>query len=872
MTAEVVNTAPLRSHVRLLGDILGAVIRAHSGDAIFQRIEEIRLSSKEAQESGSWEALDELLASLREDEFLVIARAFSQFLNLANIADQQHTMSADTEQHFSASATLQQTFGQLEKHATRDQVQGAIANLSIDLVLTAHPTEITRRTLIHKHRALRECLASLEQCLSHGQSRAAIQRRMTELVSQIWHTDDFRVNRPTPIDEARWGFAVIENSLWDAVPAFLRRVDQVCSELSLILPGSAWCPIRISSWIGGDRDGNPNVTAKVTEEVLLLAQWQACELFIADLLDLQEELSVTTASAALLTVTDGAREPYRALLKPLLATLRAQQNAIATALRGEALAPEPLRPHALTEPLQLCFDSLFECGLSEIAYGSLQDTLRRAHCFGPHLLRLDIRQESGRHRSAMSAITQALGLGNYAEWSESERARWLSEELQNSRPLIPTGAQFCDADQEVLDTFSVIAKTPPEALGVYVISMASAPSDVLVVQLLLKSTGGRVDMPVVPLFETLADLERASEVIDALLSNPDYRARIAGRLMVMIGYSDSAKDAGMLAAGWAQYRAQESLLETCRARGVALTLFHGRGGTIGRGGAPAHQALLSQPPGSLSQGLRVTEQGEMIRTKLGMRSLAVNTLGQYASAILLANLIPPPDPTPQWRAVMDQLADASCRVYRQWVRDEADFVSYFRQATPEQELADLPLGSRPARRRTEGGIESLRAIPWVFAWMQNRLMLPAWLGAGQALRQLLDDGNGVALSAMNREWPFFRARMSMLEMVFVKSDHTISAHYDQMLVAANLLPLGERLRAQLIEDIETLLFITGNDELLANDAWGQQSIGLRNIYTTPLNLLQAELLRRVRIDKNPDTQRALMVTMAGIAAGMRNTG
>jgi phosphoenolpyruvate carboxylase len=606
--------------------------------------------------------------------------------------------------------------------------------------------------------------------------------------------------------------------------------------------------------------------------VLLLAQWQACELFSQDIAVLYEELSATTATSDLRKRVPGVREPYRALLKPLLTTLRQQRQSLEAALNSGAPVPDPLAPGVLLEPLQACFDSLTACGLTEMARGALRDTLRRVNCFGPYLIQLDIRQESGRHRSVLTAITQMLEIGDYSLWPESKRVKWLQHELSSPRPLIPWEHYLDCDDREVLDTFKVIAATPPAALGAYVISMASTPSDVLAVQLLLKSTGCSEQMPVVPLFETLADLESASSVVNTLLEDPAYLARIDKKLMVMIGYSDSAKDAGMLAAGWAQYQAQEALLKTCAKHRVALTLFHGRGGTIGRGGAPAHQALLSQPPGTLAQGLRVTEQGEMIRTKLGMTSLAVNTLGQYASAILQANLLPPPEPTDGWRALMDQLAAQSCDVYRRWIREDEQFVPFFRQATPERELAALPLGSRPARRTSDGGIESLRAIPWIFAWMQNRLMLPAWLGAGEALKVILHEGGLKMLQEMLEEWPFFRARLSMLEMVFAKSDHTLSAHYDQLLVEPDLAPVGERLRAQLQQDIEILLTILGNTELLAHDSWAQQSIGLRNIYTAPLNLLQAELLRRVRAENRTDSQQALMVTMAGIAAGMRNTG
>ena len=869
---EVVDTAPLRAHVRLLGDILGKIIRDNAGQVLFDRVEQIRLSSKEAQESDTWEMLDQLLASLEESEFLLIARAFSQFLNLANIADQQHTTSVHTESHFSASATLQKTLRVLQTKAKDREIQEAIEALHIDLVLTAHPTEITRRTLIHKHRALSECLNVLDGAALTDMGRQRTQRRIAELIAQIWHTDEFRTERPTPVDEARWSFAVIENSLWHAVPDFLRQVDYVCDLYSLDLPDPDWCPIKISSWIGGDRDGNPNVTSVVTREVLLLAQWQACELFIDDIVLLHEELSASAATVAFKERASGAREPYRAVLKPLLADLRRHQQLLERALNQGAAVPEPLAPSVLLEPLQSCFDSLMASGLIELARGALTDTLRRAYCFGPYLIRLDIRQESGRHASILGAITQMLEMGDYTAWPESQRVAWLQHELSNPRPLIPWDSPFVARDQEVLDTFKTIAATPEEALGVYVISMASSPSDVLAVQLLLKSTGCSERMQVVPLFETLADLGNAASVVDALLDDPAYRARTDKQLMVMIGYSDSAKDAGMLAAGWAQYSAQETLLHTCARHDVRLTLFHGRGGTIGRGGAPAHQALLSQPPGSLAQGLRVTEQGEMIRTKLGMTSLAVNTLGQYASAILQANLMPPPEPTAEWRALMDSLASISCDIYRRWVRDDSQFVAFFRQATPEQELANLPLGSRPARRQTGGGIESLRAIPWIFAWMQNRLMLPAWLGAGEALQMALDEGQHDLLREMLQAWPFFQARLSMLEMVFAKSDHSISAHYDALLVDAELAPVGERLRGQLQRDIATLLSIMDSPGLLDHDSWAQQSIGLRNIYTAPLNLLQAELLRRARRDANPLIKQALMVTMAGIAAGMRNTG
>jgi len=361
-------------------------------------------------------------------------------------------------------------------------------------------------------------------------------------------------------------------------------------------------------------------------------------------------------------------------------------------------------------------------------------------------------------------------------------------------------------------------------------------------------------------------------VMDALLSDNWYRGRTGGHQMVMIGYSDSAKDAGVMAAAWAQYQAQEALLEVCTRHGVELTLFHGRGGTIGRGGAPAAAALMSQPPGSLRKGLRVTEQGEMIRTKLGWTSQAVKTLALYTSAIFRANLLTPPAPEEEWRGVMDRLAQVSCDAYRAVVREQPDFVPYFRHATPEQELARLPLGSRPARRAGGGGIESLRAIPWIFAWSQNRLMLPAWLGAGAALRAEVEQQGAEQLRAMAAEWPFFQTRLSMLEMVYAKADADISAHYDARLVPDEWQALGEDLRAQLAEDTRAVLELLGQPDLLSGQDWLRESVHLRNIYTDPLNFLQAELLSRDRKAPEEHVEQAIMVTIAGIAAGMRNTG
>jgi len=574
---------------------------------------------------------------------------------------------------------------------------------------------------------------------------------------------------------------------------------------------------------------------------------------------------------------DEVQEPYRELMKKLRTQLTETQVYLAAKIKGErATRPDNLlvKNEQLWEPLYACYQSLKACGMGIIANGQLLDTLRRVHCFGVPLVRMDVRQESTRHSEALAELTRYLGLGDYESWSEADKQAFLVRELNSKRPLVPRQWEPSAETKEVFDTCRVIAEAPQGSIAAYVISMARTPSDVLAVHLLLKEAGCPYALPVAPLFETLDDLNNAEDVMTQLLSIDWYRGFIQGKQMVMIGYSDSAKDAGVMAASWAQYRAQEALVNVCEKAGVALTLFHGRGGSIGRGGAPAHAALLSQPPGSLKGGLRVTEQGEMIRFKLGLPQVTISSLSLYTNAILEANLLPPPAPKQEWRDLMDELSDVSCDMYRGYVRENKDFVPYFRSATPELELGKLPLGSRPAKRKPNGGVESLRAIPWIFAWTQNRLMLPAWLGAGAALQAAVDEGKQSTLETMCRDWPFFSTRIGMLEMVFAKSDLWLAEYYDQRLVDEKLWPLGKQLRDQLSKDIKVVLTIANDDHLMEDLPWIAESIALRNVYTDPLNVLQAELLHRSRSLPEPDAnvEQALMVTIAGVAAGMRNTG
>jgi phosphoenolpyruvate carboxylase len=872
--------AALRANVGLLGTQLGDTVRNQLGPAVLERIEQIRQLAKQARQGTAAEhqQLKQILAGLTDDEILPVARAFAQFLNLANLAEQHHTISKAGRSAIEKPEPLAELLTLLQQQQVDvAKTRQAVADLSIELVLTAHPTEVTRRTLIYKLTQIADCLAELEQDLTPVQ-RGKVELRLSDLITQAWNTNEIREQRPTPVDEAKSGFAVIETSLWYAIPEFLRELDTALQPVlghGLALDAA---PIKFSSWMGGDRDGNPFVTARVTRQVLLLSRWKAADLFNRDLEVLSHELSMGPANAALQAAANGASEPYREVIKQLKNKLSYTQEWLSEALKHDRLQrPDDLLWYnrQLLEPLLLCYHSLLDCKMAVIANGLLLDTIRRAYAFGLTLLKLDVRQESGRHAQVFSEFTRYLGLGDYGQWDEGARQAFLLNELNSKRPLFPKNWQPSAEVQEVLDTCDIIARHGAEALSTYVISMAGQPSDVLAVQLLLKDAGITFPMRVAPLFETLADLTNAPNCISKLLAIDWYRGYIQGKQEVMIGYSDSAKDAGAIAAGWAQYSAQEALVAICQQAKVQLTLFHGRGGTIGRGGGPAHAAILSQPPGSLAGGLRVTEQGEMIRFKFGLNELAQRSLALYASAVLEGVLLPPPVPQTEWRELMQQLATESCEAYRAIVRHHPDFVRYFRAATPELELGQLPLGSRPPKRNPNGGVESLRAIPWIFAWSQNRLMLPAWLGAGAALASAVAQGRSGMIHQMRAQWPFFATRLSMLEMVYLKADAEIAAYYDEKLVPAELSHLGVTLRNQLAADSKLLLQLIDAEDFMAKESWIRESIVLRNTYVDPLHILQVELLNRVRHAPetvNDNIKRALMVTIAGIAAGMRNSG
>ena len=877
---------PLRDDVRLLGELLGDTLRAHAGEELFARVEEVRALAKRAHagDAVAFESLADRLADMPIGAAVPIARAFSHFLTLANIAEQHHRVRrrrdyARDRVHAPQPGSCAEAFARWRRGGlASDRLAEAVRTLQIELVLTAHPTEVVRRTLLQTHRRIADALAEQDRLdLTPEEADEAINALRREIAT-IWQTDEVRAHAVSPLDEVRGALAVFEQTLWEALPRFVRQIGRALGEP---LPLDA-APLRFGSWIGGDRDGNPNVTPEITRRATWMARWVAADLYAREIEGLRAELSMASASDELRAVVGDSAEPYRALLRGVSANLlatrqlaaeRIEQDGALDADGGKVL----LHVVDLAEPLLLCHRSLVATGNALIAGGRLTDILRRIAAFGLTLAPLDLRQEAARHADAVAWIARAWHLGSYEDASEEERVAMLTRELtEGTRTFadLPSGDRGpTDTVRDVLDTFRTAAALPPESLGAYVITMASRVSDVLAVEWLQKLASNRHPQRVVPLFETAADLQASGPVLDALFSLPWYRTRIAGHQEVMIGYSDSAKDAGRFSAAWALYCAQEQIVATCARHSVHLTLFHGRGGSVGRGGGPTHLAIRSQPPGSIDGRLRVTEQGEMIQAKFGLPDIAVRTLEVYTTATLEATLMPGDDPPTAWRTAMERLSEESRTSYRAVVYEHPRFIEYFHAATPEPELRRVRIGSRPARRSSGEGVEGLRAIPWQFAWTQTRLLLASWLGVDDAVEGANAGNERALLKTMYEEWPFFQSTIDLMEMVLAKADGRIAAEYDRRLVPADLQPLGSELRQRLGRATAAVLGVTGHREPADATPVLRRSIDVRNPYVDPINLVQIELLARLRAgDDDPELARAFVVTVNGIAAGMRNTG
>eukprot|EP00804_Cyclotella_cryptica_P020727 CCRYP_003522-RD/>CCRYP_003522-RD protein AED:0.08 eAED:0.08 QI:1038/1/1/1/1/0.88/9/144/747 len=730
--------------------------------------------------------------------------------------------------------------------------------------------------------------------------------------------------KPTVQKEAAGGCAVIESVLWDAVPSYLRKLDAQCRvTLGKKLPVDA-APVKFASWIGGDRDGNPNCTPEVTVEVVTHQRLRAAKLFLSDLNELYSELAISSRFskeleelAASVKQSDDAREKYRRVIghlrKRLVRTIKECEYKLHSlsdsaihfvsaektygALEGWEDVEPIMKSDDLMTPMRIIYDSLVQTGFELVADGLVSDIIRRIAVFGMTLVPLDIREESTKHTLALDAITRYLGMGSYKEWDEEARLNWLQSELNNKRPLfrirdIEQNILRLDPDvKKTLMVFKIASELDPESLGAYVISQGQTASDVLAVMLLQKQFGmtkanGKL-MRVVPLFETLNDLTNSPQQLEKLFSMTSYVGSINGKQEVMVGYSDSAKDAGRLAACWAQYTAQEAMAKVAGKYGIELTFFHGKGGTVGRGGNPAlYRAILSHPPNTINGRFRVTEQGEMIRQNFGTKEISERSLDIYTSALLRESFTKRVEPKQEWRDQMDRISEISCAAYRHTVRDDPRFVPYFRQATPELELGRLNIGSRPSKRNPKGGVESLRAIPWTFAWAQTRMHLSAWLGVGDGLKSENEEDKRI-LREMYEEWPWFREIISLISMLLSKTDFSITKNYDDLLVDPDLMSLGNEVRNKLVETRQAVIDVSGAKDISGPHVQLMRASSIiRNPYVDSINVVQAEILKVLRNmpeDDSPDLtpelkaiksirNDALLLSIKGIAQGMKNSG
>jgi phosphoenolpyruvate carboxylase len=823
--------APLRRDVRLLGTILGEVLAEQEGPALFAAVESVRRASRHARRSGDDGPLREALAELRPDQHGPVLRAFAVWFQLANLAEQHHRLRRRrqyaSEQRL-ARESLGDAFRRLED-AGASELRDRLAHASLELVLTAHPTEATRRTLLLAQVRIGRLLHRLDAPDLPPHDRELAERRLAEEVTLLWQTDEVRHERPLVVDEIRHGLWFFEHSLMDAGERLLRDYRER-------LPGAP-PPFCFGSWIGGDMDGNPEVGAETIEEAIGRARALVTGRHLEDVRRLAQELSVHRSLARVsqeLDVSIAADE--RAL--PDAARALARRNALEPYRRKLSLIAWKLEHDAYARTAELRADlavverSLRANGGGRIADGRLAELDRRVELFGFHLARLDLRLHAAE----------------------------VHEPAERTRAALDAAARLR-------------RRHGAEALDTLIVSGTQSAADVLAALDLCGEP-----LAAVPLFESIDDLGRAAQIVRELLDDARFRRRVeerGGRLEVMVGYSDSGKDGGYLAAQWAIYRAQEALVELAAEAGVELVVFHGRGGSAGRGGGPTHAAILAQPPGCPPGRLKLTEQGETISFKYGLPGLALRNLEAALAATLLAAF---PEhsqrrPQPPERELLDRLSARSLEVYRDLVWRTPGFADVFRAFTPVDELSLLALGSRPARRpRGEAGIEGLRAIPWVFAWTQNRALLPSWYGCGSALAAETEAGGAGALRELYRGLPFFRSLVDNLEMTLAKSSMDIAGAY-LALVPAELDPDGffERIAGEHARTVAAVLAILETETLLERQPVLRRSVELRNPYVDPMNALQVQLLRRFR-EGDEEARLPVMRSIAGIAAALRNTG
>ncbi|MBM4519326.1 phosphoenolpyruvate carboxylase [Rhodococcus hoagii] len=910
-------TEPLRDDIRLLGGILGDIVREQAGEDVFDLVERARVESFRVRRSEIDRAeLAELFSTVDTADAIPVIRAFSHFALLANVAEDIHRERRRAI-HVRAGeppqdSTLAATYAKLDAAPVDPEIAaGALAGALVAPVITAHPTETRRRTVFETQNRIMELMRRREWVSVDPAEADAVDRQLRRQILTLWQTALIRLSRLRIQDEIEVGLRYYDASLFEVVP---RINAELRDALRSRWPDSGVLTepmLRPGSWIGGDRDGNPYVTADVVARATHRASETALEHHLAELEVLERELSM---SARLVTVTPElnrladesgdesafrADEPYRRAVRGLRARLtgtaaRILGHPAAYAVAGEL--PDYRDPAELLADLEIIDTSLRSHGDGTVADDRLAQLRNSVEVFGFHLCGLDMRQNSEVHEAVVAELLAWSGVhSDYASLPEDERVALLTRELATRRPLAGPHAEFSELTTKELGILRAAAdavdRIGPEAIPNYVISMCESVSDMLEAAILLAEVGlfdpdgeagPRCPVGIVPLFETIEDLRHGAETLTATLDVPLYRALVANRgdsQEVMLGYSDSNKDGGYLAANWALYRAELDLVRVAREKGIRLRLFHGRGGTVGRGGGPSYDAILAQPPGAVEGSLRITEQGEIIAAKYAEPRLARRNLEALVSATLESTLLDVEglgdDAAPAY-AVLDELAELARVAYADLVHDTPGFVEYFEASTPVAEIGALNIGSRPASRKQTQSISDLRAIPWVLSWSQSRVMLPGWYGTGTAFEKWVGDDAGrlATLTDLYERWPFFRTVLSNMAQVLSKSDMGLAARYSELVPDAELREeVFGKISAEHARTLAMYRAVTGHDNLLWDNPALDRSVHNRFPYLEPLNHLQVELLRRYRAgDDSDNVRRGIQLTMNGLATALRNSG
>jgi phosphoenolpyruvate carboxylase len=911
------SSLPLRRDVKMLGGMLGEILVYQGGNELLEKVEKIRTMCKDLRnnfDTAIYDAIKQEIAELTPSMRKQVIRAFAVYFHLVNIAEQNHRIRRRREYQLQSDVHAQP--GSID-HAIQslkdnqissDIIQNVLEKISLELVITAHPTEATKRSILELQKRIADILKTLDNPMLSVKERKKLKESLYNEMMALWQTDELRRRKPTVIDEVRNGLYYFDQTLFDVLPEIHQEVEESLEEH---FPQQNWeVPnfLHFGSWIGGDRDGNPHVTPDVTWETLNKQRRLVLKKYKNVLIELMKRMSHSTTrvkiSTELLESLPREEEVYleenrrwpieNEVYRRKFAVILHRLKEVGESEIGYKSAEE------LLEDLYLVKRSIYQHHPTNHELKMLQKLIRQVQLFGFHLATLDIRNHSGEHEAAITEILRKARVSeDYQALSEEEKIKVLQGILADPRSLLLLHEDYSQETQQMLDVFNLIKKAHKtfgkRSITVYLISMTQSPSDILEVLVLAKEAGiyrlhadGSVesDLNVAPLLETIDDLTAGPKIMETLFQMPLYREhlqKLNDQQEIMLGYSDGSKDGGTLTANWKLYKAQVEIHEMAKKYQIRLKFFHGRGGSLGRGGGPLHRSLMSQPLETLGEGIKITEQGEVLSSRYLIEDIAYRSLEQATSTLVraAAHVLKESEQAhhrdARWVEAIEKMSEVSLRKYQDLVFADSDFITYFNEATPLQEIGGLNIGSRPMSRKNSAQFENLRAIPWVFAWTQSRQLLPGWYAAGSGLESFAGESeeNLKLLQEMYEEWPFFRSTIDNLQMALMKADITTAKEYSQLVKNKEV---ADRIFSNIVEEYNKtkaiLLKIVGDEELLDHTPNIKESVHRRNPYVDPLNFIQVELIKEIRETEEPDEELVtqVLLTISGVAAGLRNTG